>query len=251
MRHNHGLTLAPDWRPAWPFGLLFTALVATAAALALKGAAAPPEPKSASWSVAAAEAQPPAELAPAVRAVLATKSLQVASGEELLLEIWLRASTPAQATLEQIENGLTWREFAPGTLLAAVRVHHPFTDYRRQEWNPQVYTLRLARQPLQDEHLGTAPHPEFALAVAAGDDPNPAPLDDRTLFRKSADAIDSNHPATLLLWPLTRPPASPALVTPEPGHKALATALAVVAADRQVTVGLRLNLLGHSPKAPE
>lgn len=99
-----------------------------------------PEPR---WTLAAAAEPPPSEAAENLRAVLAPRALRLADADgSVALEIWLRQGIPVQATPEQVENGLTWAEFTPSTVLGLLRLHAPLRDYRNQEVPIGVYTLR-------------------------------------------------------------------------------------------------------------
>src|SRR5205807_6737297 len=80
-----------------------------------------------------------------------------------LCELWFRKEVPAKATPEQIKNGLTYRELDETTLLGAIRIDQLMTDYRKQKIKPGVYTLRLGFQPMDGDHMGTAPYNELGL----------------------------------------------------------------------------------------
>jgi len=54
------------------------------------------------------------------------------------------------------------------TLLGALRVHKTEIDYRKQKLKEGVYTLRLAYQPADGDHMGTAPNAEFACRSRRG-----------------------------------------------------------------------------------
>ena len=82
---------------------------------------------------------------------------------ELLVEVWFRKAWPAKATEAQIKNGLTYAEIPETTLVGALRVVKQWTDYRKQKIKPGVYTLRIAHQPMDGDHMGTAPYSDFCL----------------------------------------------------------------------------------------
>ena len=75
------------------------------------------------------------------------------------------------------------------------------TDYRKQKIKEGVYTLRLAYQPADGDHMGTAPNNEFCLPVAADDDKDAALMKPKALQETSAKVAGGNHPAVLLLFP--------------------------------------------------
>ena len=55
------------------------------------------------------------------------------------------------------------------------------TDYRKQKVPAGVYTLRLALQPVSDDHGGTAPYRDFCLLSPAADDRKPDLLSPKAL----------------------------------------------------------------------
>lgn len=148
----------------------------------------------------AGKVDPPSELAAGVRAELDPIAVTVAD-DGPLLTAWFRKVIPVQATAEQLANGLTYREIPEGTLLGAVRIDKPFIDYRKQAVAPGVYTLRFAAQPEVGDHIGTTPHPEFALLSPADKDQSPDPVELKGLIRMSAGVTGGDHPSVLLLWP--------------------------------------------------
>ena len=211
--------------------------------------AADPEPPR--YSVREAETPPPRELAAPVAALLGGKSVQLHDGPDALLaEVWFRKDVPAQATEEQVANGLTWREVPETTLLAVLRVDRPLADYRKQKIKPGLYTLRLAFQPPEGDHAGTAPHPEFLLLTPAADDKSPDPLTARELHEHSTRASGTSHPCVLLLFPLKdRTPAAARLHRDADNHWLLTRPLTVRAAGRTLTLALVLTLIGASAAA--
>lgn len=106
----------------------------------------------------------PATLSKNLQPLLAPQSFRVndASGQALLT-FWIRKEIPLEATKDQIENGVTYREVVPGSLIGCLEVHQQWTDFRKQTIKPGVYTLRLAIQPMTGDHEGTAPHQDFCL----------------------------------------------------------------------------------------
>src|SRR5262249_9166723 len=126
----------------------------------LAGGGAGQEKKEAHSVRVVAERAPPEEVKKAVLEVLSARCVELVSpGGEKVVEVWLRAEVPVEATEAQFSNGLTYHEVPLSTVLGAVRVSGAYTDYRKQVVPPGVYTLRLARQPVSDEHVGTAPYP--------------------------------------------------------------------------------------------
>jgi hypothetical protein len=191
-------------------------------------------------------AEPPEELHASVRQLLAKKCMRLKNADgEALFEVWLRAETPVKATREQLENGLTYHEVPASTLLGAVRVVQEASDYRKQKLPAGVYTLRLAVQPVSDDHTGTAPHREFCLLCPAADDKKPDLMSARALQDRSA-RVTTEHPAVFLLFPGKGATAAAKLVDKGKGHVVLQIALPIKAGGRKAKLPLGLTLLGHS-----
>jgi hypothetical protein len=193
---------------------------------------------------------PPKELAEPVRKLLEDRCLQLQDGSgNTLIEVWLRKEVPVTATAEQIKNGLTYREVASSTILAAMRVVKATTDYKKQKVPAGVYTLRLGIQPADGDHMGTAPYNEFCLACPADDDKKPDLLMVKPLRELSAKTTD-NHPAVFLLFPGDKETAAqPKLVSKEGGHEVLFARLGAKSADKKAVLNFGLTLIGASASA--
>lgn len=210
-------------------------------------AAAPAWAAEEKYAVKVATTEPPKELTDAVRQTLSNQALQVLDDKgSVLAEVWLRQEVPVKATPEQIKNGLTYQEVPEGTLLGAVRFEQQFTDYRKQKIKPGVYTLRFAFQPQDGDHMGTAPHPEFALLVPAHRDAKPDAIEAKHLHEQSARATTGSHPGILLLFPNEKPQDMPAVVEKSMGHQVLQVKAAANAGGQKAALGLALTVVGHT-----
>jgi hypothetical protein len=89
--------------------------------------------------------------------------------------------------------------FEPGQLLGVVKYARRGGDFRDQEINRGVYTLRYAQQPVDGNHVGTSPTRDFLLLLKAEDDQSPAAIDVKKLYEESAKAAESTHPCLLLM----------------------------------------------------
>jgi hypothetical protein len=153
----------------------------------------------------------PKELSDSIRKLLNEKSLQLVSAGSVVSELWLRKVLPTKATPEQIKNGLTYRELDESTMIGAMRLDQEWTDYRKQKVKPGVYTLRLGFQPMDGDHMGTAPYPEFCLLVPANIDQKPDLIEAKELRELSAKSNGGSHPTVLLLFPNEKPENNPKL----------------------------------------
>ena len=72
-------------------------------------------------------------------------------------ELWFRKEVPVKVKPDEVKKGLKYRQLEQSTLLGAVRFDQAWIDFRKQKIKPGVYTLRLAFQPEDGNHQGTAP----------------------------------------------------------------------------------------------
>src|SRR5262245_39588064 len=142
-----------------------------------------------------ADAAPPKEVQEPIRKLLKNECVQLLDGKgTLMAELWFRKEVPAKATEAQMKNGLTYREVPQSTVLGVMRVPKAIFDYRKQKVKEGVYTLRLALQPMDGDHMGTAPYNDFCLASPAGEDKKPDLLEVKSLHELSAKTTDA-HPS--------------------------------------------------------
>ena len=130
-------------------------------------AAGPVGAAHAQYKIKQVKAPAPKELKESIAKLLSDEAVQLLDANDAVLaEVWFRKEIPAKATAEQVKNGLTYREVPETTLVGAIRLVEAQTDYRKSKLKAGVYTLRLAFQPQDGDHMGTAPHGEFLLLVA-------------------------------------------------------------------------------------
>jgi hypothetical protein len=205
----------------------------------------------AQYTIKEAETDPPQELDKSIAGLLNKKAVQFLDGKgDLLCEVWFRQDVPSTATAQQLKNGLAYHDLQETTLLGALRVDKAITDYRKQKIKPGVYTLRLAFQPQDGDHMGTAPYQEFCLLVRATDDKKPDPLKDaKQLHDLSIKAAGTSHPAVLLLFPVKDPGDTAKLVKMEDNTWVVARRLEVATKDGKGTLPIGLALVGVSSAA--
>jgi hypothetical protein len=193
---------------------------------------------------------PPKELHDSIRKLLDGRCLHLKDKEgEDLIEVWFRREVPVDATEVQVKNGLTYQEVPSSTVLGAIRIVKETTDYRKQKLPAGVYTMRLAIQPISDDHDGTAPHREFCLLCSAKEDKKPDLLAPKALHKLSAK-INDEHPSVLLLFPGKGATDTAKLAARPGGHRVLLVQLPAVAGTIKGTILIGLTLVGTSPKAP-
>jgi hypothetical protein len=201
---------------------------------------------AAEYSIKTAATPPPKELKEPIAKLLGERSVQILdSTGEAIAELWFRKELPAKATPEQVKNGLTYRELDETVLLGAVRFHQQGSDYRQQKIKPGVYTIRLGFQPMDGDHMGTAPHTEFGLVVPAAADGKPDTMSAKELQELSTKTSGSSHPAVLLLYPNDKPEDAPKLVDKGSGTWVLNLKQPVAVGGQKARVGIGLTLIGH------
>jgi hypothetical protein len=209
-------------------------------------AAVPAFAADAKYTIKAVDASAPKELAEPIRKLLSDRTVQLRNDKgTVLCDVWLRKQLPVKAA--QVKNP-NYRDLEESTLLAAVRFDQPFTDYRKHKVKPGVYTLRLGFQPMDGDHMGTAPYAEFCLILAAKDDLKPDLMDTKRLQEMSAKAMGGSHPGVFLLFPNDNPPAGPQLVEKENNHWVvmLKEPLIVGGQKQPMELGIGLTLIGHT-----
>jgi hypothetical protein len=205
----------------------------------------------AEYAVKEAETPPPKVLDKSIGDLLGKKSIQFLDAKgELVCELWFCKEVAANATSQQLKNGITFQEVPETTLLGVVQFARQVTDFRKQKIKPGVYTLRLGFQPSDGDHMGTAPYKEFCLLIPAEDDRKPGPLESaKDLQERSTKATGGSHPGVLLLWPEKDPGEAPKLFSREGGCWVVALRLAASAKNEKGLLILGLTLVGTSPAA--
>jgi hypothetical protein len=167
------------------------------------------EPK---FTLKAEKADPPKDLKDGFAAVLSDQSLQLLDEKGgVYATFWFRKAIPCKAAPEQVKNGLTYREIPQTSLVGVVQFTQPWIDFRKQKIPAGTYTLRMALQPMDGDHQGTAPFGEFCLLVPAAKDEKPGTLEAKALHELSANAPGGTHPGVMLLFPNNKPEDEPKL----------------------------------------
>ena len=146
------------------------------------------------------EPAPADELAPAIAATLQPEGVKVIRGtSRTVCEIWLCKEWKLNSF--EVGSDLLY-PFVPGQLIGVVRFPRRGADFRDQDIDSGVYTLRYAQQPVDGAHVGTSPTRDFLLLVPADKDRSPAILAYTPLTQASAEAAGTTHPALLSLQKL-------------------------------------------------
>jgi hypothetical protein len=220
-------------------------LRATAVVLILASLATAQEDK---YRIKTAKTDPPRELSEPIRQLFDSASVQFLDGKGgLVAELWFRKEVPAEATPEQVKNGLGYRDLKETTVFGAVRFAQTWSDYRKQTIKPGVYTLRLGFQPMDGDHMGTSPYPDFLLVSAAAEDKIAGTLEPKALQERSIKTMGTSHPGVLMLFPNNQPGAAPELAAKDNNHLVLNTKVGISVGGKNVgSMGIGLTMVGHA-----
>jgi hypothetical protein len=192
------------------------------------------------------DAAPPKELSDAVRGLLDGKALSVSDGKgKLLCTVWPRKELPLKAVTDPTKVGPGYGGLEESVVLGAVRFPEEWRDYRKQRVKPGVYTMRLGIQPMDGDHMGTAPYNEFGLLVPAALDKTPDLLDAEALHNLSSKAAPRKHPAMVLLFPNLKPADKPVVESKPQEHWVLSYRVPF-AGKGKGELGFSLVVVGHS-----
>ena len=143
------------------------------------------------------EAPPADAISAEIAATLSPSGVRVIRGESrTVCDIWLCKEwevTPGDPPL-----GVNY-PFKPGHLIGVARYPRRGGDFRDQDIDEGVYTLRYAQQPVDGNHVGTSPTRDFLLLVNAENDKSAKPWEYENLTQSSAEAAESSHPCLLSL----------------------------------------------------
>jgi hypothetical protein len=212
-------------------------------------AAVPAFAADAKYTIKSAALPAPKELAEPIRKLMSDQAVQLRDEMgTVLCEVCFRKVLPVKATPAQVNSGLTYRDLEESTLLGAVRFDQQFSDYRKHKVKPGVYTLRLGFQPMDGDHMGTAPYPEFCLLVSAKEDVKPDLMETKRLQEMSAKAIGGSHPGVFLLFPNEKPGDVSQLAEKENNHWVvmLKEPVTVEGKSAPAGLGIGLTLVGHT-----
>jgi hypothetical protein len=148
------------------------------------------------------EAAPGEEFSDSIRAQVGSSAIKVLRGTRTYLELWPAKEWAVKSGFEPSVEVLY--PFEPGQFIGIARLKSKGTDFRGQEIAAGLYTVRYGQQPVDGNHVGTAPTRDFFLLLPAGEDQSPETLAKEKLFEMSMDAAGSAHPAIFYLQ--TAPP---------------------------------------------
>ena len=192
------------------------------------------------------EKEPPKELSDAMRGLLSPKAMSVSDDKgKLLFTVWARKELDAKANAD-VKAGAKYSHIEETTVLGAVQFAADWSDYRKQKIKAGVYTLRLGLQPMDGDHMGTAPYSEFALLVPAAEDTKPDLMDAESLHEISKKSNTRKHPGIMLLFPNRKPADAPAIEAKPKEHWTLNYQVPVKAGSEKGMLGFSLVVVGQT-----
>lgn len=127
---------------------------------------------------------------------------RISGKDGVICDIWLAKEIPLKPNFK---SSLRIKyPFLPGQFVGVIRFPEKSqpTDFRGQPLEPGVYTLRYGLQPDDGNHLGTSEIRDFLVGCPPKMDADPKRVEDiKDLFKLSAGAAGTTHPAIFLLLP--------------------------------------------------
>ena len=203
---------------------------------------------AADLSLKVIEKEPPKELDAAIRAKLQSKAVQLLNGDKPTYEFWLVSEIPLVSKPASLGKALD--SLRQATLMGAVSVPASQRDYRDDELSAGIYTMRLALQPTDGNHLGTSEFSYFAALVFAKFDPKPDGIVTyKALISASRKETSSDHPVILSLRPATSDDGdSPKLQQPVPEHKSVRVKIPAIVAGEKTSLVFEIVYEGKAKK---
>jgi len=162
-------------------------------------------------------AVPPSEVPAAVNALLDPNGFKVAADGKTLGEFWICKEVPAAASADT-SLGVNFGTIPVSAFLGVAKITS-WSDYKGQVIPAGVYTLRYGLLPADGNHMGVSPQHDYLLIapIAADGNPGAKPAKEE-LYKLSAKASGTNHPAVLSLFPVFDDVTEPKLMQNDTGQ---------------------------------
>jgi hypothetical protein len=191
------------------------------------------------------DTEPPKDLSDEVRALLDGKAMTVADDKgKVVCTVWPAKSLETKATADQAKAGLKYEHLEETTIVGAVKFPEGWRDYRKSNIKAGVYTLRLGIQPMDGDHMGTAPFNEFCLLCPADKDKKPELIEPKELHELSTKSTTRKHPGIMLLFPNAKPAEAPAVEVKPKDHILLSYRIPATAGSEKGFLGFSLVVVG-------
>ncbi|VTR99740.1 hypothetical protein [Tuwongella immobilis] len=187
----------------------------------------------------------PADAPESIRNVLTKDAVTLLDNAgEAWMTFWMRPELASSGTAEQAANGLTYEEIPATTLIGLVKIHKPWTDFRKQLMTAGIYTLRIAVQPKTGEHEGTAPYTDFALLTPIAKDTSADRIDVRTLHQRSMSTTGGVHPGVVLLFPNFSPKDAASITSEDDGIQVIRIKTQATVGEKKFPFGIGIVVTG-------
>ena len=185
---------------------------------------------------------PPVDLSDALEGLFATGGQRVVVGGRTC-DFWWVKSLPLSAGT----RGVSWSDVDEGTLVGAVLLSNGYHDIRGQTIKAGLYTLRLALQPGDGNHLGTAAHREFLLIAPTTVDDSAAAAGHDKAVDMARQSIGASHPGSWAIDPLESNAPPGTIVTADEGQRAVVFEVPISRDGRDLgTIRFGLVLVGST-----
>jgi hypothetical protein len=143
----------------------------------------------------------PDDVAADIKDAVVPKAYQISAADGVFFEFWFVPGLKASAfgattkeTLDKIESISLL-----GIAIVSSDAHH---DFRDDPIDPGTYIMRLALQPKDGNHMGTAPFDTFAILVPLALDPQLKEFrDHETMVELASENTVAEHPPIFSLQP--------------------------------------------------
>lgn len=176
--------------------------------IALVVAAANTAPADEYTATGVTEAPTAGELARPIADTLATQGVKVMKdASRTVCTIWPAKVWPIKAGFKPSTEVLY--PFETGQFLGVIKFRRKTGEFRDQDLRSGYYTIRYGQQPVDGNHVGTSPTRDFFLLLPAELDKSTAVMDEKEMFKLSAKAAGSSHPAMLCMQKAAGKPGKP------------------------------------------
>jgi hypothetical protein len=146
------------------------------------------------------EKEPPAKIADEIKAEVSNQAVQISGPDGVRYVFWF-----AKAIALESAGDVPLAEIPEITLLGVVQAQEDVEnlDFREDVVLPGPYTMRFGLQPEDGNHLGTSPHPYFAILIPAERDQELGGIADHDdMVDRSMEDTAGIHPYILAMQPL-------------------------------------------------
>lgn len=201
-------------------------------------------------SVKVIDKAPPGTLNEAIAKELSPKAIQVLEDGQALFELWLVKEVPLASS--PVSSAKMLGAIKPTTLLGVASFPKSLRDYKDNDFEPGVYTMRLGLIPQDGDHMGVSDYPYYLVLVPAKHDSKPTGFPEfKLLVQASGQDTPTGHPVVLSLRPAKSAEGQiPRLNEPMPEHRSVMLKVPVKAAGSEAELSLVFELVFEGKGGP-